>query len=136
MANTKSALKRIGTSEKRHVRNQAVKSETRTYVKKARTAIVQNPDEAREQLLAAISALDRAARKHVIHPNNAARRKSRLVKRYNSATAVIVPAEEKPEAAPAPKKRRAKTATAAATPKTAPKAAPKRRSTKKESTES
>lgn len=86
MANIKAAIKHIKTSERRHQRNQAVKSSTRTYVKKARTAIVQNPAEAPAQIQAAISALDRAAKKGVIHPNNAARRKSRLMKRYNAST--------------------------------------------------
>jgi small subunit ribosomal protein S20 len=85
MANTKSALKRIKTSEKKRQRNIAVKSTARTHVKKARTAIAQNPAEAQDDLIAAISALDRAARKGVIHPNNAARRKSRLMKRFNAA---------------------------------------------------
>ena len=87
MANTKSALKRIKVSEKKHERNVAVKSATRTYVKKARTAIAQQPAEAQAEVVAAISALDRAAKKGVIHPNNAARRKSRLMKRYNAAVA-------------------------------------------------
>ncbi len=87
MANTKSAIKRIKVSAKKHQRNVAVKSATRTYVKKARTAIEQRPAEAAEDVTAAISALDRAAKKGVIHPNNAARRKSRLMKRYHAATA-------------------------------------------------
>ena len=107
MANTKSALKRIRTSEERRQRNQAVKSSTRTFVKKARTAIAHNDAETQTQLLAAISALDRAAKKGVIHANNAARRKSRLVRRYNAAVAVqaaapAVAAEPVEEAAPAP----------------------------------
>ena len=85
MANTKSAIKHIRTSQRRYERNVAVKSETRTYVKKARTAIAEQPAESQAELLAAISALDRAARKGVIHRNNAARRKSRLMKRYNAA---------------------------------------------------
>jgi small subunit ribosomal protein S20 len=87
MANIKAAIKHIKTSEKRHQRNQAVKSATRTYVKKARTAIDHNPAEAPAQIQAAVAALDRAAKKGVIHPNNAARRKSRLMKRYNATTA-------------------------------------------------
>ena len=85
MANTKSALKRMRQAEKRHQRNQAVKTATRTYVKKARIAIAQDPAEARDEVIAAISALDRAAKKGVIHRNNAARRKSRLMKRLNAA---------------------------------------------------
>lgn len=87
MANTKSALKRIRTSEKKRQRNMAVKSATRTHVKKARIAITQNPADAQAEVVAAISALDRAAKKGVIHPNNAARRKSRLMKRYNASIA-------------------------------------------------
>ena len=87
MANTKSAIKRIKVSQKKYQRNVAVKSATRTYVKKARTAIGQRPLEAQTDVVAAISALDRAARKGVIHRNNAARRKSRLMKRFNAASA-------------------------------------------------
>jgi small subunit ribosomal protein S20 len=87
MANTKSAIKRIKVSEKKHQRNVAVKSATRTYVKKARTAIAQKSDDVKAELTAAISALDKAAKKGVIHRNNAARRKSRLMKRYNEAVA-------------------------------------------------
>lgn len=87
MANTKSALKRIGTSQKRHERNVAVKSTARTFVKRARASIAANPAQSQADLLAAISALDKAAKKGVIHRNNAARRKSRLMKRYNAAVA-------------------------------------------------
>jgi len=86
MANTKSALKRIGTSQKKHERNVAVKSTARTFVKKARAAIAANPAESQVDVLAAISALDKAAKKGVLHRNNAARRKSRLMKRYRAAT--------------------------------------------------
>jgi small subunit ribosomal protein S20 len=116
MANTKSALKRIRTSEKRRQRNMAVKSATRTYVKRARTAIAQNAEETQATIVAAISALDRAAKKGVIHRNNAARRKSRLMKRFNAATAAreaaaaqaaaAAAAGEAAPAAPAPKRTR------------------------------
>jgi small subunit ribosomal protein S20 len=104
MANTKSAIKRIRTSEQRRVRNQAVRSATRTFVKKARSSIASNLDGAQTDIIAAVSALDRAARKGVIHPNNAARRKSRLMKRYNAAVAAQAPspATSEPETAPAP----------------------------------
>jgi small subunit ribosomal protein S20 len=80
MANTKSAIKRIGTSAKRYERNRAVRSATRTYVKKAKSAISTSATDSQEQIAAAIRALDRAAQKGVIHRNNAARRKSRLMK--------------------------------------------------------
>jgi small subunit ribosomal protein S20 len=115
MANTKSAIKRIKTSEKRRQRNMAVRSSTRTFVKKARTTITQTPEEAKEDLVAAISALDRAARKGVIHPNNAARRKSRLMKLYNTTVAIAAaPAEAAPEEKPKRRTAAKKTTTAKA----------------------
>lgn len=80
MANTKSAIKHIRTSEKRRLRNRAVKSVARTRVKLARASISTAPGEALESVTAAIAALDKAAQRGVIHRNNAARRKSRLVK--------------------------------------------------------
>jgi small subunit ribosomal protein S20 len=80
MANTRSAIKHIKTSEKRRLRNRAVKSAARTFVKQARSAIGKGPAEAVGNVAAAIQALDKAAQKGVIHRNNAARRKSRLIK--------------------------------------------------------
>lgn len=100
MANTKSAIKREKIAEKRHARNVAVKSSTRTFVKKARSIIEATPGEAQADIVAAISALDRAAKKGVIHKNNASRRKSRLMKAFNKAVVV----EAVPEAAPEAKK--------------------------------
>ncbi len=85
MANTKSAIKHIRTSERRRVRNRAVKTTARTYVKRARQAIFQSPAESTAQITDAIQALDRAAQKGVIHRNNAARRKSRLIKLLRSS---------------------------------------------------
>lgn len=82
MANHKSALKRIRSSEKKRVRNRLVRSKTRTEVKKARTAIqTGDVENARQATLEAIRTLDKAAVKGVLHRNNAARRKSRLMKR-------------------------------------------------------
>ena len=80
MANTKSALKHIKTSEKRRLRNRAVKSAARTFVRRARTAIGSGSEETPQAITAAIRALDKAVQKGVIHRNNAARRKSRLMK--------------------------------------------------------
>ena len=77
MANTASALKRIRSNNRKRLRNRMVRARTRTAIRGAREA---EAPEAREATLAAISALDRAASKGVIHPNNAARRKSRLMK--------------------------------------------------------
>ncbi len=85
MANIKSAMKRIRTSEKRRVRNAAVRSTIRTAVKSARTAIESGPaDQARETLHRTIQALDKAVTKGVIHRNAAARRKSRLTRQLNA----------------------------------------------------
>lgn len=85
MANIKSAIKRIRQNEKRRLRNRRVRSRTRTFAKKAEALIAGgNPTEAVEAVRAAVSELDKAARKGVIHPNNAARRKSRLMKKLNS----------------------------------------------------
>ena len=82
MANTKSAIKRIKQNHKRRLRNRLFTSSTRTFIKHARTTIDEGtPEDARTATLAAISALDKAAEKGIIHKNNAARRKSRLMRR-------------------------------------------------------
>lgn len=83
MANHKSALKRIRSSARRRIRNRIYKSRTRTEVKKARLAISGKADiqTAIEQVRQAVSQLDKAASKGVIHKNNAARTKSRLMKK-------------------------------------------------------
>lgn len=81
MANIKSQIKRNKQNEKRRIRNRVFLGRARTYVKKARVEIDEkNVDEARKATLVAISELDRAVAKGVIHKNNAARRKSRLMK--------------------------------------------------------
>ncbi len=90
MAHSKSALKRWRQSLKRRDRNRSVKSETRTLLNKAVVAIESDPANAEEAVRAAVSALDRAAQKNVIHDNAASRGKARLLKRYNLATATAV----------------------------------------------
>jgi small subunit ribosomal protein S20 len=80
LANTKSALKRIKTSRKRQARNRAIRTATRTYVKRARAAIEGQASDMMERVREALSALDKAVSKGVIHRNNAARRKSRLMR--------------------------------------------------------
>jgi small subunit ribosomal protein S20 len=85
MANTKSAIKRVRIEKKRRERNHAVKTKVRTFVTKARKAIATAPQEAEtvETIRQAMSQLDRAVTKGVLHRNNAARRKSRLALRLN-----------------------------------------------------
>jgi len=86
LANTKSAIKRIRQNEKRRLRNRMVKSQTRTYIKKAIKVMESKDSEAaKAAALAAIKALDKAAEKGILHKNNAARRKSRLMKRLARA---------------------------------------------------
>ncbi len=83
MANIKSQIKRNRQNEKRRLRNRVSRGEARTTVKKARTAIEgDNPKTSKAALMKAISTLDKAAGKGVLHKNNAARRKSRLMKRF------------------------------------------------------
>ncbi len=88
MANSKSAEKRIRVGERRRLRNRPFRSAARTFVKKAELAIATGDREVAEQaVLTATSTLDRVASKGVIHPNNAARRKSRLMKKFNALSA-------------------------------------------------
>lgn len=84
MANHKSAIKRIRQNEKRRLYNRVYRNRARTLVKKARTSIQSgNSNEAIEATRRAIRDLDMAASRGVIHANNAARRKSRLMKQLN-----------------------------------------------------
>ena len=81
MANIKSQLKRIKTNEKARLRNKAVKSSLKTSVRKFREAAdAGDRDTAVQAMTTASRELDKAASKGVIHKNQAARRKSRLLK--------------------------------------------------------
>jgi len=87
MPNNAAAEKRMRQEEKRRARNRGTKSLVQTQVTKARTAINSAnipADNATEAVRVAVSELDRAAKKGVIHKNNAARRKSRLMKQLNA----------------------------------------------------
>jgi small subunit ribosomal protein S20 len=84
LPNTKSAEKRVRVSERRRQRNRIFISAARTRIRRAERLIAQG--DAENAALAvgdAISTLDRAAVKGIIHKNNAARRKSRLRKKFN-----------------------------------------------------
>lgn len=81
MANIKSQIKRNRQNDKRRLRNRVVRGSTRSFIAKARTALGGSSTEtATEAVKTAIRMLDKAAEKGVIHKNNAARRKSRLMK--------------------------------------------------------
>ncbi|MFC1847304.1 30S ribosomal protein S20 [Chloroflexota bacterium] len=82
----KSAQKRVRVSEKKRVRNKSARSLSKTNITKAEKLIFSGELEAAQKAVVdAISSLDKAAEKGIIHPNNAARRKSRLAKKLNQA---------------------------------------------------
>ena len=82
----KPAAKQGKGLEDRRLRNKSVRSRSKTAVKEAEQLIAAGDTEkAKGGVTAAVSSLDRAAAKGVIHPNNAARRKSRLMKKLNKA---------------------------------------------------
>ncbi len=88
MPHIKSAQKQARASERRRLRNKPVRSQSKTNITKAEKLIFSGEGEAaREAVTAAISSLDKAAEKGIIHPNNAARRKSRLMKKLNAVQA-------------------------------------------------
>jgi len=81
LANIKSQIKRNRQNEKRRVHNRVYRGKARTMVAKAFSAVDSGDEKlSAEAVRVAISALDKAAEKGVIHRNNAARRKSRLMK--------------------------------------------------------
>ena len=85
MANIKSQIKRNKQNAAARLRNRVYRGSARTYIRRAQSAIrTENAELAEAEVLKAIRALDRAAAKGVIHKNNAARRKSRLMAQYNS----------------------------------------------------
>jgi small subunit ribosomal protein S20 len=88
MPNNPAAKKRMRQEQKRRLHNRSVKSLVKTRVTQAREAITdEDTNAAAEAVRAAVSELDRAAKKGVIHRNNAARRKSRLMKQLNNINA-------------------------------------------------
>ncbi|MCC7118891.1 MAG: 30S ribosomal protein S20 [Anaerolineales bacterium] len=90
MANIQSQIKRNRQNEKRRLHNRTARGAARTAVNQARTAFKQGLPETKEAVLKAIRLLDKAAEKGVIHKNNAARRKGRLMKKL----ATFVPTEQ------------------------------------------
>jgi small subunit ribosomal protein S20 len=103
-------------AERRAIRNRAARSAVRTYVKKAGEAVLQTAENAAEVVRAAVSALDKAAHKGIVHPNAAARRKSRLMGRLHAlagAPSESAKAAPKAKAAVTAAKSPAKRATAA-----------------------
>jgi small subunit ribosomal protein S20 len=84
LANKKSAIKRLRSADRRRLRNRVYRGGARTIVRNARQLMeAGREEEAREAVRRAASALDKAAEKGIIHKNNAARRKSRLMRQLN-----------------------------------------------------
>ncbi|MFC1932167.1 30S ribosomal protein S20 [Chloroflexota bacterium] len=96
---TKSAQKQMRVAERKRLRNQPIRSLCKTNITKAERLIFSGELEAAQKaVVAAISSLDNAAEKGVIHPNNAARRKSRLMKKLNQAQASSPVEDSTPQA--------------------------------------
>lgn len=84
MPNLQSRIKRLRSAERRRLRNRVYTGGARTAIKKARLLMKQGKvEQAREAVSVASVALDKAAQKGIIHKNNAARRKSRLMQQLN-----------------------------------------------------
>ena len=106
MPNIKSAEKRVRVTERKRLRNKSVRTMCKTNITRAERLIFMGDlNAAQEAVAVAITSLDKAAEKGIIHANNAARRKSRLMKKFNQLQAQApAPAEAKPKAAkPKPK---------------------------------
>ncbi len=87
MAHTKSAVKRARQNVRRRGVNRSVKGELKTVEKKLRSLTAANtaPEELKKQFASVSSNLDKAAKRGIIHPNKAARKKSRLARLLNKA---------------------------------------------------
>jgi small subunit ribosomal protein S20 len=86
LANTKSAQKQMRVSRRKRARNKPAQSQTKTLITKAEELIFSGEvEQAQGAVTAAVSSLDKAVGKGILHPNNAARRKSRLIKKLNKA---------------------------------------------------
>lgn len=81
MPNIKSVIKDVKKSRERRLRNLATKSKIKTFVKKCKVAMDNQAENTAALISETVSILDKAAKRGIIHPNAAARRKSRLMKR-------------------------------------------------------
>ena len=84
MPNIKSVIKDVKKSRERRLRNVDAKSKIKTFVKKSKAAMDQQSGEVAALVNKTVSIIDRTAKRGIIHPNAAARRKSRLMKRANA----------------------------------------------------
>ena len=84
MPNIQSAKKRVKVTETKTAKNKALKSALRTSLKKAGTALSANSENKQEVVAAAVKSLDKAVSKGIVHKNNAANKKSGLIKKMNN----------------------------------------------------
>jgi small subunit ribosomal protein S20 len=131
VANIKSQIKRNRQNDKRRLRNRVYRGTARIAVKSARTAIDTGIPESKAALLNAVSALDKAAEQGVLHKNNAARRKSRLMKAFNKMEPAQVMDAEAAKIEPAVEAQPKKAATRKSTKAEAPAAKKTATATKK-----
>jgi small subunit ribosomal protein S20 len=83
LPNIKSVIKDVKKSRERRLRNLDTRSKIKTFVKKTKAAMDEQSDQVTALLSETVSIVDKAAKRGIIHPNAAARRKSRLMKRAN-----------------------------------------------------
>jgi small subunit ribosomal protein S20 len=107
LANIKSQIKRNRQNERRRLRNRTFRGAARTAVTQARTAFEEDMPETKEAVMKAISMLDKAAEKGVLHTNNAARRKGRLMKRLAAFNTMPAESQEAEAAAEDSKAKKA-----------------------------
>ena len=92
----KSSQKQVRVARRRQLRNKSIRSLCKTNITKAeRLIFLGELESAQRVVMAAVSSLDKAAEKGVIHPNNAARRKSRLMNKLNKALSLVETEPEK-----------------------------------------
>lgn len=109
MPNKRSAIKAMAVSARRRLRNRSTISAVKTHLRNAERQIsAGDPEAARPLVVQAQRAFDKAAEKGIIHPNNAARHKARMMRKLNSIAPAAAPAEK----APARRRTTSRTATA------------------------
>jgi len=88
MPNTPSAIKSLKQSQKRRLRNRIAKKVIKTLTKRSMAALVAKDFEKAEvDFRQAVAKIDKAGVRRVLHPNTAARRKSKLTRQYTAAVA-------------------------------------------------
>jgi small subunit ribosomal protein S20 len=106
---SKSGQKAARSSKRKQARNRSIRSASKTYVAKAENLIQSNDAEsAKKAVLEAVSVLDKAAKRKIIHPNTASRRISRLTKKLNKVSVATTAKAETAKPATKTRKKRTK----------------------------